>query len=104
MKTGMSTIDELYSLIRNGKLPYPPRITKYEFAKIIAVRTRQLMDGAPPLVNPKEIGTSDPVAIAFEELKRGLLPFIIIRRLPNGKRVEYTLRELQELERNVMTY
>ncbi|KUO92706.1 MAG: DNA-directed RNA polymerase subunit K [Caldivirga sp.] len=100
----MSTIDELYSLIRDGKLPYPPRLTKYELAKIIAVRTRQLMDGAPPLVNPKELSTSDPVAIATEELKRGLLPFIIIRRLPNNKSVEYSLRELQELENKVLSY
>jgi len=44
------------------------------------------------------------VAIAAEELKRGLLPFIIIRRLPNNKSVEYSLRELQELENKVLSY
>lgn len=97
-----SELDTLYKLARDGKLPYPPRVTKYELAKIIAVRTRQLVEGAPPLVDPKELGTTDPVAIAMEEYRRGLLPFIIIRRLPNGRRVEYSLRELQDLEKQLM--
>lgn len=100
---GMSAIDELLSLIKDGKLPYPPRLTKYELAKIVAVRTRQLMDGAPPLINPKELGTMDPVTIAYEELKRGLLPFIVIRKLPNNKRIEYTLKELQNIENEVFS-
>lgn len=91
--------EELVRMIREGKLPYPPRLTKYELAKIIAVRARQISDGAPPLIDPREVGTTDPVAIALEEFKRGLLSFIVVRRLPNRRgSVEYTLAQLKELQ------
>ncbi|WP_054854385.1 MULTISPECIES: DNA-directed RNA polymerase subunit K [Vulcanisaeta] len=82
-----------------GKLTYPPRITKYELARIVASRAKQLAMGAQPLINPQELGTYDPIDIAIEEVRRGLLPFIIVRTLPNGKHVRIKLKDLLDLSR-----
>ncbi|ACB40448.1 DNA-directed RNA polymerase subunit K [Pyrobaculum neutrophilum] len=80
---------------------YPPRLTKYEIARILGARAMQLAMGAQPLVDVRELGTTDPVLIAAEELKRGLLDFIIVRELPDGKTERLRLKELLELERSL---
>ncbi|KUO91575.1 MAG: hypothetical protein AT710_06270 [Thermocladium sp. ECH_B] len=82
----------------NESLPYPPRLTKYEKAKMIAIRAKQLAMGATPLIDAKSMGLQDPIQIAIEELNAGKLPFIVVRSLPNGKRREYTIDELNKME------
>jgi len=44
----------------------------YTLVEGIARRTRQLMDGAMPLVEP---GERKPIAIAIDEVNRGLITF-----------------------------
>ncbi len=80
---------------------YPPRLTKYEVARIVGARAMQLALGAQPLVDIQEVGSTDPVLIAMEELKRGLLDFVIVRELPDGKTVKIRLRDLIELEKSL---
>jgi len=80
---------------------YPPRLTKYEVARIVGARAMQLAMGAQPLVDIQELGTTDPVLIAMEELKRGLLDFVIVRELPDGKTVKIRLKDLIELEKSL---
>ena len=92
-------LDVINDLIK-GKLTYPPRITKYELARVVAARAKQLAMGAQPLINPQELGTYDPIDIAVEEVRRGLLPFIIVRTLPNGKHLRIRLKDLLDLSRN----
>ena len=92
----LGTINDLIK----GKLTYPPRITKYELARVIAARAKQLAMGAQPLINPQELGTYDPIDIAIEEVRRGLIPFIIVRTLPNGKHLRIKLKDLLDLSRN----
>ena len=60
-------------------------MTKYEKVKIIGLRAEQLQRGAQPLVEFKEF---DARKIAAEELKQGKLPFMICRKMPDGK-LEY---------------
>ncbi|MFB6470552.1 MAG: DNA-directed RNA polymerase subunit K [Vulcanisaeta sp. AZ3] len=95
----MASILRLIDDLSRGKLTYPPRITKYELARVIAARAKQLAMGAQPLVDPQSLGTYDPIAIAVEEVRRGLLPFIIVRTLPNGKQVRIKLKELLDLSK-----
>jgi DNA-directed RNA polymerase I, II, and III subunit RPABC2 len=57
-------------------------LTKYEKVKIISIRAEQLARGAQPAVTFKEF---DPVNIAHKELQERKLPFMIRRKLPNGK-------------------
>jgi len=80
---------------------YPPRLTKYEIARIIGARATQLAMGAQPLVDVGQLGTIDPVLIAMEELRQGLLDFIIVRELPDGRTIHVTLKELLDLEKSV---
>ncbi|MEM1931084.1 MAG: DNA-directed RNA polymerase subunit K [Sulfolobales archaeon] len=61
-----------------------PRLTKFEKARIIGARALQLAMGARPLIDISKLPNKDPVYVAREELMRGVLPFTIVRRLPNG--------------------
>ncbi|MEM1597940.1 MAG: DNA-directed RNA polymerase subunit K [Pyrobaculum sp.] len=80
---------------------YPPRLTKYEVARVIGARAMQLAMGAQPLVDIQQLGTTDPVLIAMEELRQGLLDFIIVREMPDGRTVRINLKELLQLEKSV---
>ncbi len=93
------TIEELISALEKRSLPFPPRLTKYEIARIVAARAKQLAMGAKPMIDISNLGTYDPVIIALEELKQGKLPLIISRRLPTGRRIEIKVQDLQKLER-----
>ena len=61
----------------------PPRLTRFERARIVGARALQIAMGAPILIEPKE-GMTNPIDIALEELKRGVLPITIRRTLPDG--------------------
>ncbi len=72
----------------------PPKLTRFEYARIVGARALQLSMGAMPLIDVSKLPSKDPVIIAEEELKRGILPITICRRLPNG---EYQLIPLKWL-------
>ncbi len=61
------------------------RLTRYEYARAVAARALQLALGAPPLIDIEELGLKDPVEIAREEVKRGVVPIIIKRRYASGE-------------------
>ncbi|BDB97780.1 DNA-directed RNA polymerase subunit K [Saccharolobus sp.] len=70
------------------------KLTKYEIARVVSARALQLAMGAPPLIDLTTINsTLNAVTIAEEELKRGVLPITIRRRLPNGKVILISLRK-----------
>ena len=64
-----------------------PILTKYEKAKVLGQRTKQLNMGSTPFVAVDRM-TMDNSIIAEEELKSKKLPFIIQRPMPGGG-VEY---------------
>ncbi len=97
------TLDDIIEGIIKKTIPYPPRLTKYEIARIVSARALQLASNAKPLIDVKKLNTYDPVKIALEELKEGKLPIIIVRTLPNNKKLEIRLRELQDLESKLGT-
>jgi DNA-directed RNA polymerase I, II, and III subunit RPABC2 len=63
-------------------------LTKYEKVKIIGIRAEQLQRGAPPYVEIDEAKPFDARAIAKQELRANKIPFMISRKLPDGK-IEY---------------
>ena len=82
-----------------------PVLTTYERAKIIGVRAEQLARGATAFVDllavaddKKDIASSvptfDPVATAERELAARKLPFVVVRRMPDGGRELWRLRDL----------
>lgn len=76
----------------------PYRLTRYEKARIVAARALQLSLGAIPLIDLSNV-MKDPVVIAIEELKRGLLPMTVIRKTPANEVELIPVSKLIEVER-----
>ena len=53
------------------------KLTRFERARILGARAIQISMGAKPLVDIKD--SLDPIDIAYEELKAGVLPLDVIR-------------------------
>jgi DNA-directed RNA polymerase subunit K/omega len=60
----------------------PPKITRFEKARIVGARALQISMGAPILVDAAE--NTNPIDIALVELNAGILPITIRRTLPDG--------------------
>jgi DNA-directed RNA polymerase I, II, and III subunit RPABC2 len=73
-----------------------PFLTKYEKARILGERAKQLNLGAKPLV---EIGPEiiDGYLIALKEFEQKRIPFIIKRPLPNGGCEYWKFKDLEVL-------
>ncbi len=62
----------------------PPKLTRFERARIIGARALQLALGAPPFI-PVPPDVKDPISLAIAELDSKALPISIRRTLPDGK-------------------
>ncbi len=71
----------------------PPKLTRFERARIAGARALQVSLGAPILVElPPRM--SDPIDIALAELKAGELPMSIRRTLPDGSYQDIALLDI----------
>ena len=61
----------------------PPKITRFEKARIVGARSLQISMGAPILIEVTETDTN-PIDIAVKELNAKTLPITIRRTLPDG--------------------
>ena len=80
--------------VPKSTLPY---YTKYEQVTLIGTRAQQLAEGAKPLVSLDGMRTSDPRfvwTVAEKEVYERKLPFIIHRRLPDGRSEYWSTQEL----------
>ena len=60
----------------------PPRLTRFERARVIGARSLQLALGAPSFITvPSDI--TDPISLALLEIEEHALPLSIRRSLPN---------------------
>jgi len=75
----------------------PPKLTRFERARIVGARALQISMGAPILVDVSE-GFSSPIDIALKELEAGILPITIRRVLPDGTYQDIPLKWLLEGE------
>lgn len=71
-----------------------PYLTKYERARVIGQRAKQLETGAKPLVKVPE-NVIDSHIIAELELREKKVPFIIRRPIPSGGCEYWNLRDLE---------
>ena len=69
------------------------RMSRYEMVRIIGERIKQLTLGAKCFIKNKE--DFDYETLAMEELKAKLIPFKIIRYLPNNIMEEWSIDELE---------
>ena len=74
-----------------------PILTKYEKTKILGLRITQLNKGAEPFVELNK-QYLDNYLIAEKELNHKVLPYIIMRPLPNGKKEYWKLEDLEVIE------
>ncbi len=93
-------------LIDSSGIIGPKRLTRFEVARIIGARALQLSLGAPPLIDPFSLPERvrlDPVLLAEEEFKRGVLPISVVRYTRKGIRqvipIQRLLRETLEFIR-----
>jgi len=73
-----------------------PIMTKYEKARILGQRAKQINSGANIFIQPKQ-ETFDGYLIALQELEEKKLPFIIRRPLPNGHSEYWKVSDLEYL-------
>ena len=71
----------------------PPKLTRFEKARIVGARALQIAMGAPILVAPSKT-LSNPIDIALQELEIGILPMTIRRTLPDGTYQDIPLKWL----------
>jgi DNA-directed RNA polymerase I, II, and III subunit RPABC2 len=71
----------------------PPKITRFEKARIVGARALQISMGAPILLEISE-AISNPIDIALKELEGGILPITIRRTLPDGTYQDIPLKWL----------
>jgi len=74
-----------------------PWLTKYERARVLGIRAKQLNNGADAFVEVPSSMISG-YKIAIEELKAKKIPFIIRRPIPNGGTEYWKLQDLELLE------
>jgi DNA-directed RNA polymerase I, II, and III subunit RPABC2 len=73
-----------------------PFITKYEKAKILGERAKQINAGATPFVDVNQ-EIIDGYLIALAEFEQKKIPMIIRRPLPNGQSEYWKLEDLEFL-------
>jgi DNA-directed RNA polymerase I, II, and III subunit RPABC2 len=71
----------------------PPKLTRFERARIIGARALQLSLGAPLLVEAPET-MSDPIDLALKELRDQALPMTLRRVLPDSTSQDIALNVL----------
>ena len=71
----------------------PPKLTRFERARIVGARSLQLAMGAPAFV-PLDETTKDSISLAMAELASESLPISIRRSLPNGESQDIPVKYL----------
>ena len=84
-------------IISDGFHKTIPWLTKYERARVLGIRAKQLNNGADAFVEVPSSMISG-YKIAIEELKAKKIPFIIRRPIPNGGTEYWRLEDLELLE------
>lgn len=75
-----------------------PILSRYEYAKIIGLRSKQLNHGATPFIDNLDPSIIDGHTIAVKEFKLDKIPFIIKRPLPNGINEYWNVKDLEYIE------
>ena len=74
-----------------------PFLTRYEKAKILGLRAKQINHGSKPFIEiPRDV--MDGHTIAYMELIQNSIPFIIRRPLPNGGSEYWKVSDLKNID------
>ena len=89
-------IRDAKGIISDGLHKTIPWLTKYERARVLGLRTKQLNNGADAFIEIPP-GMINGNKIALEELNQKKVPFIIRRPIPNGGTEYWRLEDLELL-------
>ncbi|MBI4044821.1 MAG: DNA-directed RNA polymerase subunit K [Candidatus Diapherotrites archaeon] len=64
-------------------------LTRFELTRIVSARALQLSYGAPALV--KATKDKSNFDIAKKEIEDQVIPFVVLRKLPNGETIRVSL-------------
>ena len=87
---------DIKKLLSEQKKISMPFLTKYEKARLLGIRIKQLTSGSLPLIDTT--GFTNFIDIAEEELKQKKTPLIIKRRMPNNKYEYWRISDLIQLD------
>ena len=73
----------------------PPKLTRFERARIVGARSLQLAMGAPAFI-PMEGAYKGPTDTAMMEMEADALPISIRRSLPNGITQDIPIKALSK--------
>lgn len=79
----------------------PKRLTRYEYAAILATLSVQIAYGAPIPLTQKElrqINESDPIEIAKLLIRKKKIPLTVLRYLPTGEFQAIPISKLEIVE------
>ena len=79
--------------LSDNNLIGPPKLTRFERARIVGARALQISLGAPILASVSE-NVIDPIDIAVVELREKVLPMTVRRTLPEGTYQDIPLVDL----------
>ena len=85
---------EINEILKTQKYDSQAVMTKYEFTKILGLRSQQICEGALPLVEVPE-GMTDSTEIALLELQQKKIPFLIKREFSDNYREYWRVKDLQ---------
>lgn len=74
-----------------------PYLNKYEKTRILATRSKQLSLGAKPLIKIESERKLSPFEVASEELRQKMTPYIIRRKMPDGRYEVWKVSELEDI-------
>jgi DNA-directed RNA polymerase subunit K/omega len=86
--------NKIYDIIvESSKRVTDPILYMFERVRLLAVRAKQLSRGAKPML--LNVDNLTPKEIAKKELEEKMIPLIVVRTLPNGKKEHWKLKELE---------
>ncbi len=77
----------------------PPKLTRFERARIIGARALQISMGAPLFIEPPEESMNE-IELALKEFEEGVLPYTVRRKLPDGSYQDIPIQWLQQKTSN----
>lgn len=83
--------DKSAAVTRRRRLP--SHLTKFELARVVGTRAMQIRGSGRALV-PILDGDTDPVEIAWRELRAKKINFVIRRKLPDGTHEDWRVDEM----------
>ena len=94
LPSSVESYDDIRAKYDPSKNTTRPILSKYEKAKIVGLRLQQIARGAETMVDVKLLTNPSARDVVMAELDQKLLPFIVVRTLPNGVKEHWRVKDM----------